>query len=116
MFAASFPERVSALIVVNAGAKYRAAEDFPGGVSREQGEFLARAIEEGWGRETLIRFAISSLADDERSVRWLAKYLRSCMSPRGANAQFRYLLELDVRHVLPAIHVPTLVIHRAAHP
>ena len=116
MFAATFPERVSGLVIMNGGAKYRASDDFPGGISPEQGEFLARAIEEGWGREPLIQFAISSMADDERAVRWMAKYLRSCMTPRGANAQFRYLLELDIRHVLPAIHVPTLVMHRQNNP
>jgi class 3 adenylate cyclase len=38
------------------------------------------------------------------------------MTPRGANAQFRYLLDLDIRHVLPAIHVPTLVMHRLNNP
>ena len=116
MFAATFPERVSGLIIIHGGAKYRASDDFPEGVSPETGEFLATAMEQGWGREPLVQFAVPSVADDERTLRWMAKYLRSCMTPRGANAQYRYLLELDIRHVLPAIHVPTLVMHRRANP
>jgi pimeloyl-ACP methyl ester carboxylesterase len=116
MFAATFPERVSALVLVSSGAKYRGSDDFPGGIDPEQAEFLAQAIAEGWGRETLVRFAISSYADNEPAVRWMAKYLRSCMTPRGANAQFRYLLELDLRELVSAIHVPTLILHRANSP
>ncbi|MGH2785142.1 MAG: alpha/beta fold hydrolase [Actinomycetota bacterium] len=116
MFAATFPERVSGLVIVSSGAKYRASEDFPGGVDPEQGEFLAQAIAGGWGREMLVRFAISSLAADERWVRWMAKYLRSCMTPHGADVQFRYLLELDVREQAAAIHVPTLILQRANNP
>jgi class 3 adenylate cyclase len=116
MFAATFPERVSGLVIMHGGAKYRASDDFPEGVSPDTGEFLARSMEEGWGREPLVQFAVPSVADDERTVRWMAKYLRSCMTPRGANAQYRYLLELDIRHVLPAIHVPTLVMHRRDNP
>jgi class 3 adenylate cyclase len=116
MFAATFPERVAGLVLVSSGAKYRASEDFPGGVDPEQGEFLAQAIAEGWGRETLVRFANSSLAEDEQAVRWMAKYLRSCMTPRSANAQFRYLLEFDVREQVSAIHVPTLILQRANNP
>ena len=116
MFAATFPERVSGLVIASSGAKYRASEDFPGGVDPEQGEFLAQAIEAGWGRETLIRFAIASLTDDEQAVRWMAKYTRSCMTPRGANAQFRYLLEIDIREIVSAIHVPTLILTRVNNP
>ena len=116
MFAATFPERTAGLIIVNGGARYRRADDFPGGITDEQSEFLAQAVEVGWGRDLLTRFAISSLADDEQTVRWLGKFLRSSMTPRGANAQFRYLLELDVRHVLPAIHVPALIMCRVDHP
>jgi class 3 adenylate cyclase len=56
------------------------------------------------------------LADDERAMRTLARQLRASTTPRLAAAQFRYLFELDVRDVLPSIHVPTLVITRTGHP
>ncbi|MFY9586205.1 MAG: adenylate/guanylate cyclase domain-containing protein [Actinomycetota bacterium] len=116
MFAATFPERVSGLVMISSGAKYRASDDFPGGIDPEQAEFLAQAMEAGWGREALVRFAIPSHAEDEQAVRWMARYLRSCMTPSGANAAFRYLLELDVRELVPAIHVPTLILHRVNNP
>ena len=116
MVAATSPDRVSGLALFSSGAKYQSSEDFPDGVDAEQGEFLAQAIAEGWGREAIVRFAISSLADDEQAVRWMTRYLRSCITPRGADAQFRYLLKLDLRELIPAIHVPTLVMHRANNP
>jgi class 3 adenylate cyclase/pimeloyl-ACP methyl ester carboxylesterase len=115
IFAASFPERVAGLIVLNGGAKYRASDDFPAGISPDQAELLTTAIEDGWGGETLTAFAIPSLADDRAALRWGAKFLRSITTPRGAREQFRYVLDLDVRHVLPAIHLPALIMNRVNH-
>jgi len=115
LFAATFPERVSSLIVANGGVKYIATEDFAG-LPAETGEFLAKVMEEGWGREPLVEFAVPSIAGDRRLVRQLAKQLRACTTPGRAVAQFRYLFDLDLRRILPSIHVPTLIITRSQHP
>jgi len=116
MFAATFPERVAGLIGVNTGARYRGSDDFPAGITADQADLFATAIGEGWGGEGLISFAIPSHAEDAEFLRSAGTLLRSSMTPRTANAQFRYLLDLDIRHVLPAIHVPTLVMNRVHQP
>jgi class 3 adenylate cyclase/pimeloyl-ACP methyl ester carboxylesterase len=115
VFAATFPERVSSLIVANTGAKY-ASGDGVEGLPLENLEFLAEIIKEGWGRETLVSFALPSFANDPRTMRQIARQLRACTTPGKADAQFRYLFQLDVRHALPSIRVPTLVIARSGHP
>jgi class 3 adenylate cyclase len=53
------------------------------------------------------------MAADEAHKRWLATYMRMAASPGAALAFERMNIQIDVRHVLPAIRVPTLVLHRA---
>ena len=43
---------------------------------------------------------------------WLGRYRRAAMSPDGIEAVIKMFLDIDVRHVLPTLHVPTLVLHR----
>jgi class 3 adenylate cyclase len=113
--AATFPDRVSSLIVANGAARYIEADDFEG-LPIETAELLASAIEDGWGKEALSAFGLPSIRDDERNLRLLSKILRSCTTPGRAAAQYRYLFELDIRDVLPSIHVPTLVMMRTDQP
>jgi class 3 adenylate cyclase/pimeloyl-ACP methyl ester carboxylesterase len=115
LFAATFPERVSSLVIANGAAKYISDDEFDG-LPMETAEFLATAIEEGWGREALPQFSVSSLADDERAMQQVAKMLRGSTTPGRAVAQFRYIFELDLREVLHSIHVPAMIIVRANHP
>ena len=53
-----------------------------------------------------------SLANDTREQQWFAAYLRSSASPSDAIALWRWGAEVDVRNILHAIHVPTLILHR----
>ena len=53
-----------------------------------------------------------SLADDQQAREWLGRYRRSAVSPEGLLALVNMFLEIDVRHVLPTLRVPTLVLHR----
>jgi class 3 adenylate cyclase len=74
-------------------------------------------MDRSWGteefaRQELLDWAAPSLADDERMVAWLASYLRRSASPGAAIALERMNRGIDVSHVLPAIHVPTLVVSR----
>jgi class 3 adenylate cyclase len=115
LFSATFPDRVSSLVMASGAAKYLSSEGYEG-VPIETAEFLAKAIEEGWGGMPLVRFSVASMADDERAMSRIAKQLRACTTPGRAAAQYRYIFELDLRDMLPSIHVPTLVIARALHP
>jgi class 3 adenylate cyclase len=53
-----------------------------------------------------------SLAHDAQAADRMASYFRAAASPGAALAIMKMNREIDVRHVLPAIQVPTLILHR----
>ncbi len=111
-FAAAHPERISSLILVDCFARFLEAPDFPIGVPQAE---LAPALElaEGdTGRGVMIDLFAPSVANDERIRRAWARYERGAATPGSTKAIVRLIYESDVRDVLPAIRVPTLVIHR----
>jgi class 3 adenylate cyclase len=93
-------------------AKTVATADFPYGKSREAQEaFVERFVREvGTGRNLALQ--APSVADDERFVAWWARFERLVASPSAYEELARIFSDVDVRGVLPAIHVPTLVLHR----
>ncbi len=112
-FAATHPERVSSLILVDCFAQFLEAPDFLIG---EPISVLTPALEiaEGdTGRGVMIDLFAPSVAGDERIRRAWARYERSAATPGSTKAIVRLIYESDVRDVLPAIRVPTLVIHRS---
>ena len=107
LFAATYPERTAALVLYGTFAEFRSWVPTP-----QQFEHFLHAIDETWGTgQSLPRFA-PSVADDPRIRRWWARFERAGASPGAAMALMRMNSEIDVRHVLPAIRVPTLVLHR----
>ena len=115
-FAATKPERTSALILFNTTAKYLAADDYPIGVPREVADALLAQLDQLWGTEAMAQVVVPSRANDERFRRWLAKAARSAASPRAAQAFLRVMFEIDARPFLPLIQAPTLVLHRISYP
>jgi class 3 adenylate cyclase len=111
-FAATRPERTSALVVANASARFVAADDYPFGMDRERAEALFARVEETWGTGDRVAEGIPSRAGDERFRRWMAKVQRSVASPRTVHVFLRALFRVDVRPLLPLIQAPTLVLHR----
>jgi class 3 adenylate cyclase/pimeloyl-ACP methyl ester carboxylesterase len=108
--AASHPNRVRALVVLNGTVRPRSAPDYP--VS--QGARIASdsdVIRRTWGTPDWPIFADARLTPSE--VDESRRYHRNSMGPGNAATLFRAMNRLDARDVLPAIHVPTLVIHRA---
>ena len=117
MFAATRPERVSALILYATAARGTQAHDYPWQWSeREWAEYL-EDLRTGWGTrqyaEETLGFFNPTLAGDERMLRWWERFLRSSASPSGLYAQEQVFRDMDIRRLLPAIGVPTLVLHRA---
>ena len=113
LFAATRPERTSALILVHASAKYVASDDYPIGIPREVAEALVAQVDQLWGTDAMAAMYVPSRAGDERFRRWWAKLLRTGASPRAAaRALLRTVLEVDLRPLLPLIQAPTLVLHR----
>jgi len=116
LFAATHPERVSALILWGSDVKGVRTDDFPWAPSFEE---AIRAVEEAgerWGSldycDEVLRTAAPSVAGDEDFRRWWASYMRLGASPASAAALRRMNMEIDVSRVLSAIRVPTLILHR----
>jgi class 3 adenylate cyclase len=110
--AASYPERVSHLVLYGTFAKLMRADDFPAGVRREAFERWLETTASGWGGPAALEVFAPSIALEHESVAWWARLLRSGTSPRAAHALMRMYLDLDVRPALPAITAPTLLLHR----
>jgi class 3 adenylate cyclase len=113
MFAASYPDRVSALVLVNTFARWRRADDYSIGMPHETAEKLVDRYEHHYGvTNEILANTAPTTAHDVRFARWFTRYQRLTM-PRGASsAMYRWVTELDVRSILPSIRVPTLVLHR----
>jgi len=112
LFAATHPDRTKALILYAPVAKTVSTPDFPyGKTPEEQAVFFERFVREvGTGRN--LQLQAPSIAGDERFVEWWARFERLVASPSAYEELARIFTEVDVRDVLSAIHVPTLVIHR----
>jgi class 3 adenylate cyclase len=111
-FAATRPERTSAVVLVNATARYLAADDYPIGIPREVAEALVAQVEQAWGTEALASMQVPSRAGDQRFRRWIAKLQRTMASPSAVEAYVRAIFQIDVRALLPLIQAPTLILHR----
>lgn len=113
MFAATYPERVPALVLYGTFARFSRADDYPYGYPQGVNERWVGALETTWGTGQLSRSFAPSLAADATVMRNLARLERMAMSPGTARKLFGLLARTDVRHVLPAIRVPTLILHRS---
>jgi class 3 adenylate cyclase/dienelactone hydrolase len=112
LFAATYVDRVSALVMYGSYAKGSWAEDYPWAPTPEQAAAGADLIADGWGQGFSLDVFAPSFAADPALVRWWARYERQAASPAMARAISRLATEVDIREVLPAISVPTLVLHR----
>lgn len=117
-FAATYPGRTQALVLYEPRARGRYAQDYPWSATVEQTTRHLDEIESGWGsaayaRELLARIA-PSRADDAALVQWLAASQRRSAPPHAAVALAAMENQTDIREVLPAVRVPTLVLQRTA--
>jgi class 3 adenylate cyclase len=113
LFAASLPERVRALILCGAEVKEDRTDDWPWGEGTwEEFEDWMDDVDEGWGKGEHFWQIAPSLAGDGSVRRWWGKMATNAMTPGAAVEFMRMGHAIDVRHVLPSVRVPTLVIHR----
>lgn len=115
LFATTYPQRTTALIIYGSYARRLWAPDHPFGVSDDLWEGILTGIERHWGTPEGADLNVwaPSVAHDERAREAWANYLRSAASPGAALTVMRMNLEIDVRSVLPAVRVPTLIMHRS---
>jgi class 3 adenylate cyclase/pimeloyl-ACP methyl ester carboxylesterase len=113
LFAATFPERTAALVLGASYPRRSWAPDYPWGLDEQAQERILAAYESKWGTDGFaVRTVAPSLAEDERFRKWNAQACRFAGTPASARAWFHITMEIDIRDVLPAIRVPTLVLHR----
>jgi len=113
LFAATYPERTSALIMCGSYARWLRDDDCPWAPTREQHEAAFAAYERSWGTPIGFKTIAPSASADERYRNWWARYLRMGASPGAGVALYRMNIEIDIRGLLSSIHVPTLLLHRA---
>jgi class 3 adenylate cyclase/pimeloyl-ACP methyl ester carboxylesterase len=107
MFAATYPEKVTALSLWGVAAWGGAA------ASPEVRDAVLDAIEHQWGDGTLIEIFAPSQLENPAFAAWWARYQRGAVSPGMARRIYEMQVQADLRAVLPTIRVPTLVCHRA---
>jgi pimeloyl-ACP methyl ester carboxylesterase len=113
LFAATYPDRTSALIVADSSARHLRDSDYPWGLPADQMPRFLQRIEERWGTGDNLDIIAPSVAKDKRFRRWYARYERLALSPGEVAHLAVVQFERDLRGVLPTIQVPTLVLHRA---
>ncbi|HYV13803.1 MAG TPA: alpha/beta fold hydrolase [Pyrinomonadaceae bacterium] len=113
LFAATYPEKTLALVMIGTYAKRIRDAEYPWGPTLEQREQFFEVMREQWGGPVGIDERAPSVADDPDFRDWWATYLRMGASPGAAVALTQMNAEIDVRNVLPSIRVPSLVIHRS---
>ena len=116
VFAATHPDRTTSLVLVDAFARFNRTDGYPWGSSPDMTAGRLAAIESGWGQGTMLPLFAPELADDLALRESWGRYERHSVSPGTALAMVRMIDATDVRAVLPAIRVPTLVIARADGP
>ena len=108
LFAATYPERTQALLLYGAYAHFHTWV-----MSAEKVEAFVQRAETNWGAGEFLRAFAPGQLENERFRQWWARFERLGASPAAAIALARMNAEIDVRDVLSAIGVPTLVLHRA---
>ncbi len=111
-FAADYPDRVAGLILFASLAKGSATPDYPHTLKPGQYDMWLRQLVEVWGGPAGIETFAPSLSEDPRAKAWWAGLLRAASSPGAIKGVLETLRDTDVRHLLPRISAPTLVMHR----
>jgi DNA-binding SARP family transcriptional activator/pimeloyl-ACP methyl ester carboxylesterase len=113
LFAATHPGRVAALILGSASARWFPAPRYPCGQgTQEMFDALGDIAARRWGQGASIEWYMQSRAGSARMREAFARFERMAISPNSFLRMLRMIRDIDVRAVLPAIHVPTLVIQR----
>jgi class 3 adenylate cyclase len=108
LFAATYPERTQALILYGTYAHFHTWVLPP-----DRFEQFLEKIEQSWGKGASLSAFAPSKATDERFKQWWGRFERLSASPSAAIMLMRMNSQIDVRHILPAIRVPALILHRS---
>jgi len=112
LFAATYPEKTRALVMIGTYAKRLWDPEYPWGPTHEAREAFYKRIRDEWGGPIGLEERAPTMASDPAFRAWWATYLRMGASPGAALALTQMNAEIDIREILPSIRVPTLVLHR----
>jgi DNA-binding winged helix-turn-helix (wHTH) protein/pimeloyl-ACP methyl ester carboxylesterase len=112
LFAATYPEKTLALAMIGSYARRLQSPDYPWGPTVEERDAFYQEIQQDWGGPVGLAERAPSRLHDPAFRAWWSTYLRMGASPGAALALTRMNADIDVRHVLPSIRVPTLILHR----
>ena len=112
LFAATYPERTTALVINSTYAKRVWSPDYPWAPTPEVRQKTYDHTLRDWGSPLDVDDYAPSMANDEEFQRWWATYLRLSASPGTALALMQTNTQTDITHILSSIHVPTLILHR----
>jgi DNA-binding SARP family transcriptional activator/pimeloyl-ACP methyl ester carboxylesterase/class 3 adenylate cyclase len=117
LFAATYPERTAASVLYGTGASWKRAPDYPWAPTEEQKRREREAIMRRWGEpeyfDEMLDWFAPSRRDDEEIKRWWRRWALSSASPSAAQTLSQMNSDIDIRHVLPTIRAPTLVLRVA---
>jgi len=115
LFAATYPDRVTALVLYGAYPRLTAVPDYPEGFPQEVREQMLERLRTQWGRGSMeARLFAPTRANDPAFLEAQASWERLSASPGAAVALMRMNFDIDVRHLLSTVQVPALVIYRTA--
>jgi len=116
LFAATYPERAAAVVLYASRMCYLRSDDYPWASTAEESAAAAERAERRWRSGEALDDTFDglapSLADDASVRRWWKRWLRSSVTPGAVGQYYAMYSGIDVRHVLPSVRVPTLVLHR----
>jgi len=112
LFSATHPDRVRSLVLYGSFARLLVADDYPCGVAAEDLARLLTISDRGWGEGVGLGAWAPSRRDDVRLRQWWARLQRLAATPGMVRGIFALYPDIDIRHVLPSIQAPTLVLHR----
>jgi pimeloyl-ACP methyl ester carboxylesterase len=112
LFAATYPDRTSALVLYGSTPRFRTDSDISWGATDEMIEVALAETSARWGDGALLRQFAPAAADEPGMEEVWGRFQRASASPAMARAVVAALYEIDVRPILPTIRVPTLILHR----
>jgi class 3 adenylate cyclase len=112
LFAATYPQRTDRLVLINTYARRLRTDTYPWGPTAQEWSSFQRECEERWGDPLFVEVLAPDHVHDAEFTEWWARFMRQSISLQAAVAYLAMNAGVDIRAVLPAIHVPTLVVHR----
>lgn len=112
LFAATYPDRTKSLILYGSMARGTEDEDYPWAPPAEVFDLQIKYGEANWGDPNSLEIWAPSVAEDPVFREWYSRLMRNGASPGAAAMLMRMSADIDIRHILGGIRVPTLILHR----